>query len=539
MSEMREYVVTLKNKEDLEEFYHDMETPGGDLYIPDRTVDLAERRAISRNTHYILNDEEANQLRNDSRVEAVELHVKYLPINITPSYIQTETTWSKSSTNSNTHKNWGLLRCVNAQQILNWGSDYSSQRSGTIQVNAEGRNVDVVIVDGHLNNHLEFDSRRIQYNWFQHNPTVRGTSAGTYSYASTVQSTNDDNHGTHVAGTVAGNTQGWARKANIYNISPYSTNPNYSLFAGNTWVYYLFDYVRAFHNSKAINPATGRRNPTITNNSWGFSAGLNVFDIAYISYRGSLIFSPSAAVLASLGVLVYNGVAYLPARVASVDADIQDAINDGIIMVGAAGNEYTKNDVSGGSDYNNFVVDYGAYSYYYHRGSTPGSGASTICVGAVGPTVNETKGTFSNCGPRVDIFAPGQNIMSAIRTVTSSFPGTTDPRSASFYIGKNTGTSMASPQVAGVLACALEMYPRMTHAQAVEYIKHYAKLNQMTDTGGSYTDYTSLQGATNRYLAYYKERRDTGQVYPRNNYWLRGSSGSVFPRSRKRQSTPR
>ena len=34
---MEEYVVTLRNKEDLDDFYNDMETPGGDLYIPDVT----------------------------------------------------------------------------------------------------------------------------------------------------------------------------------------------------------------------------------------------------------------------------------------------------------------------------------------------------------------------------------------------------------------------------------------------------------------------------------------------------------------------
>jgi len=38
---------------------------------------------------------------------------------------------------------------------------------------------------------------------------------------------------------------------------------------------------------------------------------------------------------------------------------------------------------------------------------------------------------------------------------------------------------MASPQVCGVLACALEQYPRMTQAQAIQYIQSFATLNQI------------------------------------------------------------
>ena len=55
---LREWIVTLHNKEDLESFYEDMETPGGNLFIPDRAVEVAHKRPISRNTHYMLTDDE-------------------------------------------------------------------------------------------------------------------------------------------------------------------------------------------------------------------------------------------------------------------------------------------------------------------------------------------------------------------------------------------------------------------------------------------------------------------------------------------------
>ena len=66
---MEEYVVTLRNKEDLDDFYNDMETPGGDLYIPDRAVDLQLRRPISRNTHYMLTPEEV--------IETIDIQENY------------------------------------------------------------------------------------------------------------------------------------------------------------------------------------------------------------------------------------------------------------------------------------------------------------------------------------------------------------------------------------------------------------------------------------------------------------------------------
>ena len=68
MSDLKEYIVTLHDYQDLDEFYDDMETPGGSLYIPDRAVELVNRRPISRNTHYLLTAEEAEQLKNDPRV---------------------------------------------------------------------------------------------------------------------------------------------------------------------------------------------------------------------------------------------------------------------------------------------------------------------------------------------------------------------------------------------------------------------------------------------------------------------------------------
>ena len=71
-------------------------------------------------------------------------------------------------------------------------------------------------------------------------------------------------HSTHCAGTVAGNTQGWARDANIYNLDVFGANSGNVDLNGTE----AFQYIKEFHNNKPVNPVTGRRNPTIVNNSW-------------------------------------------------------------------------------------------------------------------------------------------------------------------------------------------------------------------------------------------------------------------------------
>jgi hypothetical protein len=551
---LEEYVITLKNRNDLEEFYKDMETLRATAYncMPERAVPCEQRRPISRNTHYLLTAEEAEQLRQDPRIISV-MPVKLEIAAIKPLYTQTGN-FDKSFTDRATDVNWGLLRCIEGSQRSNWGSNGTANQSASIQFNASGKHVDVVIIDGHIDPaHPEYavnpdgsgGTRVIQLNWFNLNNSAdlldndnAALLSSNYVYTPYIGGTNltgDNNHGAHVAGTVAGNTQGWARSANIYNINPYGTNPN-TLAQLIMW-----DYIRAFHLNKAVNPETGRKNPTICNGSYG-SSFIYPFDygsfttgaITQVTYRGSTVGDGVTALtnqqLLDNGIYASSGVAEIPFYSASVAADIEDAIEDGIIVVASAGNEYQKIDVVGGTDYNNTYraeIDSIEYILPYHRGTTPGAVPGVICVGAVGSTINETKAVFSNCGPRVDVYAPGQNINSSKHS-----GGVVDPRNTNYTLDKISGTSMSSPQVCGVLACALEIYPDMSPAQAMNYIKTFGKIGQMTDTGGGASDTTSLQGSDNRYLFAKKERPDNGKSVPNHNYFIRPSSGAVYPRTR-------
>lgn len=548
--DLKEYVVTLKNKEDLNDFYNDMETPGGDLYIPDRAVDVSARRSISRNTHYMLSDTEVEQLRNDPRVLAVDLPPKAKGIEIVRFWEQAAD-FEKGTSITSTDKNWGLYRVTAGDTVSNWGVGGSfTQYNGTAKTTSSGKNVDVVIVDAHINpNHPEFavnpdgtgGSRVNQYNWFSLN-SVLGISPGssTYSYA-----TISSNHGTHVAGTAVGNTQGWARDANIYHIEfDYA-----GTFTPGNWELYLFDYLRAFHLNKPINPETGRRNPTITNHSWGYSYGNNsgnLSDTTRVRYRGVTtdISSQSTAAkkitLEANGCPVVNITSFfrMPARYAALDADIEDAIDEGVVIIAAAGNSYWNTAKEGDIDYNNFVR-IGSFSYFHSEGSSPAGAAGVISVGNIGERPEEYKRNSSNFGSGVDIWAPGSNIVSAVydTTAASEFGITlaNDPRDSNYKIGSISGTSMASPQVCGVIACYAEQNPNINNSEALAYLIATSKKDQIASTGSDYGDFFWLgDNSNNRYLFYKLERQLTGTVFPNRSFKNRPTSGSVYPRTRIR-----
>jgi hypothetical protein len=872
----KEYIVSVHDFQDLESIYDDLETQGKtppNLELT-RSIDCLHRRTTSRNTHYLLADWEAESLKTDPRVQSVTLAPYYLGISAGTTVTQTSTNWDKSSSTLSAMKNWGLLRCTEGVQRSNWGgTGYQGNgtgtpnQTGTINLTQTGRNVDVVICDlnGIVWNHPEYavnadgtgGTRTQQYNWYQHNAEIGNGSNGTYTY-------DTGDHSTHVAGTVAGNTQGWARSANIYNLFYDTGNPgNFS---------YVFDYIRAFHRNKTINNATGRKNPTIVNNSWGqsiFPSDWTFGDITAVTYRGtrytpnvgsptytgysgictanerlatlagfenygnrittvgpytapggsiltkpgtwsqqgqqaffidlsqpsstyeltiqgpadlnlihnvaidavsgsmslageivitnasaaevyrftateqsttnggtieinlqqtlvnlpntevytvrflsvinvSGVSNPSFATAMSLTVvtdshtasatvttitntllgagslassttptsgtnddgywtlalpfsITYLGTSYstiyvgtnhyvtfgsgsalytnlnattpnlpkimwscadnsvqriyygvegtapnrryrvriegasaisgtlgspnmvneyvfyeatpaqidlqlgtngrktvgsgfttqqlngwgfiagqrIPARVPACDIDLVDLYAEGIVMVGAAGNGRWKHDVPGGLDWDNSFEMASRYPgsvaqpYFYMRGTSPtanDTGLPAICVGSIDTIQLDQKVQYSDCGPGVDIWAPGTYIISALPS------GVSDSRNAAYYLGKFSGTSMASPQVCGVLACALEIYPSMNQTQSKAYILAYAKQSQLTATTGGATDAQDLQGAANLVLYYYSERSLNGNTFPKINYKPRPTTGAVYPRLRIRRT---
>lgn len=573
MSELREYIVTLYSKDDLDGFYEDMETPGGSITIPNRRVDVSNRRAISRNTHYMLTEEEARMVAEDVRVWDVLLHDIEVNAIMKPSYLIDNGDFNKSTVNNVNHKNWGLLRHTENSVRSGHGFGETTSIVDDVTITASGKHVDVLIVDGFLSqDHPEFLdanslSRVIQYNWFQND--IGDGYTGTYTYPTPSLSIYGAEHGNHVAGTVAGNTQGWARDARIFNITPYSSDPNWREYNGGTGpsISTMWDYIRAWHNSKPINNVTGRRNPTVSNHSYGsaftfpFNGGANSYEtgpVTRTTYR-TTDFNPgrnlTQSELQERGFYAPNSIprVTVPYYSTSRQADILDALDDGIITVFAAGNDEWRVVTPSDQDWANlFYATYGLtnsdgdvisasnYTWWTHRGSGSGSAyEGVINVGSLSFYSDERKASYSNTGTAIDVYAAGDYIQSS-----GIGSGNVDPRDPSssgpqHTLFKNLGTSMAAPQVAGTLACLAEVWPNMTHEEAHEYVISTADIDVMRDDYvdgvDDAQDLQSLQGGPNRILRWRNQRPETGNNFPRLNIKQRPATGGVYPRQRIRR----
>ena len=114
MSE-KEYIVSIENHNDLEQFYDEMESNKSTEHIPEKNFQVLDRREISRNTHYIMTDEEASQIRNDPRVIAVEEPPENRGIKIEPSFEWDNTIHFDRGTATNDKVQWGILRCYTGE----------------------------------------------------------------------------------------------------------------------------------------------------------------------------------------------------------------------------------------------------------------------------------------------------------------------------------------------------------------------------------------------------------------------------------------
>lgn len=128
-----------------------------------------------------------------------------------------------------------------------------------------------------------------------------------------------------------------------------------------------------------------------------------------------------------------------------VNAAVDRAIADGIVVVTAAGNNNKD-----------------ACSY------SPGSALGAINVAA--SDENDARWSWSNYGKCVDIFAPGSNVLSA--WVTSATASKT-----------LKGTSHAAPHVAGVAALALQNSPALSVTDVTSLIVSSATVDAISDAG--------------------------------------------------------
>jgi subtilisin family serine protease len=193
---------------------------------------------------------------------------------------------------------------------------------------------------------------------------------------------------------------------------------------------------------------------TVAGQTLGVAPGASIVPVRVLDCRGS---GASTGVLAGLDGIAANGT--LPSVVnmslggpasSSVDAGVMSMINDGITVVVAAGND-------------------GRNSCLY----SPARVAAAITVGA--SDIADRVAVFSNYGTCNDLFAPGSSITSA------AFNSTTGSAIKS-------GTSMASPHVAGAAALLLEQLPSASPAQVEASLLAASTTGVLTDLFGGDPD---------------------------------------------------
>ena len=188
---------------------------------------------------------------------------------------------------------------------------------------------------------------------------------------------------------------------------------------------------------------------TIGGSTYGVAKEVKLHPVRVLGCNGS---GANSGVIAGMDWVAENHVKPAVANMSlggSADQATDDAVNRlynaGVTVVVAAGNN------SGN-----------ACSY------SPARAANAITVGST--TNTDARSSFSNFGSCLDIYAPGSNILSAWYTNSTA-------------TNTISGTSMASPHVAGVAALYLASNPNATPAQVRNALVDNATSGKVTDAG--------------------------------------------------------
>ncbi len=210
-----------------------------------------------------------------------------------------------------------------------------------------------------------------------------------------------------------------------------------------------YDAVTSGGNANDCNGHGSHVAGTVGGSTYGVAKGVIIHPVRVLGCTGS---GSNSGVIAGMDWVANNHVKPAVANM-SLGGGASQATDDAVARMTAKGVTVV---VAAGNDNGN------ACSY------SPARAASAITVGST--TNTDARSSFSNYGTCVDIFAPGSNILSAWYTGTSA-------------TNTISGTSMASPHVAGVAALYLANNPSATPAQVTTALNNNATPNKVTSPG--------------------------------------------------------
>ncbi|HLV57692.1 MAG TPA: S8 family peptidase [Natronosporangium sp.] len=171
---------------------------------------------------------------------------------------------------------------------------------------------------------------------------------------------------------------------------------------------------------------------TAAGSSFGVAKGARIFAVRVLNCSGS---GTTSQIVAGINWVTNNHITPAVANMSLGGAGVNTTMNNAVANSISAGVTYAIAAGNSNSNACNF---------------SPALVPAAITVGAT--QINDARASFSNWGTCLDIFAPGQSITSAWHTSNSA-------------TNTISGTSMASPHVAGVAALILAANPNLTPAQ--------------------------------------------------------------------------
>jgi subtilisin family serine protease len=170
---------------------------------------------------------------------------------------------------------------------------------------------------------------------------------------------------------------------------------------------------------------------------------------------------------------------------------IDYAAEHGVLVVAAAGNEYTAGN----------PVEYPA-ALLQPVGSD-GRGGVGLAVGA--STSDGTRASFSNTGSQLSLLAPGDQVFGAVSSLSPAddYPRSDLPDGGGGLYGYASGTSFASPEVAGAAALVMAANPLLRAPEVAQVLKQTASNHGSwsPDTGYGVLDVAAAVAAAQGHAA--------------------------------------